>query len=316
MVERVLVTEAASGRATEQISTCLNCGTTLTGRYCRECGQRSRLRPLSLGALFKELVEEIFDLDSKAWRSLRPLMLQPGRITNEYLAGRRASYVSPLRLYLTASVLFFIVAAPTGNTPPVPWGDADEARRAIETANQEDGANASIVLSGSCDEIRIDLDADWARTWQERLIGSCKRVTADSGKSLERASFDNVPIIMVIFIPVLALVMKLLYPLSKRFYVEHLVFFLHYHAFGFFMLILMILIYESGDTIGWSKTAWRIVSIAGSGSMALYLLVAMRRVYLQGWLATSAKYLLLFMTYLTGLSISLFGVMLYTALTL
>jgi hypothetical protein len=115
---------------------------------------------------------------------------------------------------------------------------------------------------------------------------------------------------------VLALVMKLLYPLSKRFYVEHLVFFLHYHAFGFFMLMLMIFIYESGTMIEWSKTAWRIVSIAGSGYMALYLLVAMRRVYRQGWLATSAKYVLLFMAYVTGLSMSLFGVMLYTALTL
>lgn len=301
---------------TEQSSTCLNCGTTLTGRYCRECGQGSRLRPLSLWALVMEFVEEIFDLDSKVWRSLRPLMLQPGRITNEYLAGRRASYVSPLRFYLTASVLFFIVAVLTDNTPRLSWGDADEARQAIEAAEQEDGGSALIALSEGCDKITIDIDADWARTWQEHVIESCKQVSADSGKSLERASIDNIPIVMVIFIPVLALVMKLLYPLSKRFYVEHLVFFLHYHAFGFFMLMLMIFIYESGTMIEWSKTAWRIVSIAGSGYMALYLLVAMRRVYRQGWLATSAKYVLLFMAYVTGLSMSLFGVMLYTALTL
>lgn len=274
------------------------------------------MRPLSLWALMTEFVGEIFDLDSKAWRSLRPLMLQPGRITNEYLAGRRASYVSPLRLYLTASVLFFILAALTGKTPPLPLGDADERRPVIETAQQADGANALIAVSGSCDEITLDIDADWARTWQVHLIESCKRVTADSGKSLERASFDNIPVMMVIFIPVLALVMKLLYPLSKRFYVEHLVFFLHYHAFGFVVLMLMIGIYESGAMIGWSKMAWRVVSIAGSGCMALYLLVAMRRVYLQGWLATAAKFVLLFMTYLIGLSMSLFGVILYTAVTL
>lgn len=309
------MTESASARTTPQISACLNCGATLTGRYCSECGQRSRLRPLSLWAQVRELAEEIFDLDSKAWRSLRPLMSQPGRITNEYLAGRRASYVSPVRLYLTASVLFFVVAALTGKTPPLPMGDAREARPAVHAAKEEAG-NVLIEVSGGCDDIKIDADADWARTWQERFIASCKRVTADRGKSLERASFDNIPIMMVIFIPVLALVMKLLYPLSKRFYVEHLVFFLHYHAFGFFMLTLMIAIYESGDMIGWSKTVWRIVSIAGSGYMALYLLVAMRRVYLQGRFATSVKYFLLLMTYLTGLSISLFGVILYTALTL
>ncbi len=268
-----------------------------------ECGQPARTRPLTFWQLLREFFEEAFDLDSKAWRSLVPLMLQPGRITAEYLAGRRARYVSPLRLYLTASVLFFIVAALTGNTPRVSWAEYPEEQKRVEA-------------TGDCDDITIDIDAAWGATWEQHVIEACKRVTADSGKSLERATVDNIPFMMVIFIPVLALVMKLLYPFSKRLYVEHLVFYLHYHSFGFFWLMSLIVIYEIGDMIGWPNALWRAAGIASSTYMAVYLFVAMRRVYGQGLSITSLKFTLLFFTYLTALASSLFGVVLYTALTL
>jgi len=295
---------------------CLNCGTPLQGRFCVECGQPARTRSLTFWQLLREFFEEAFDLDSKAWRSLVPLMLQPGRITYEYLAGRRARYVSPLRLYLTASVLFFIVAALTGNTPRVSWGDYAEERERIEAAGEMDETNVIIVQDGGCDDINIEIDADWGLAWEGHVIEACKRVTADSGKSLERASIDNIPFMMVIFIPVLALVMKLLYPFSKRLYVEHLVFYLHYHSFGFFWLMTLILIYEAGDVVGWPSAIWRAVGITSSAYMAGYLFFAMRKVYGQGLVVTSLKFVLLFFTYVTALAMSLFGVVLYTALTL
>jgi hypothetical protein len=295
---------------------CLNCGTPLQGRFCIECGQPARTRSLTFWELLREFFEEAFDLDSKAWRSLIRLMFQPGRITTEYLAGRRARYVSPLRLYLTASVLFFIVAAVTGNTPRVSWGDYNEERQRLEAAGEENEADVIIAQAGGCDDIEINIDTDWGPAWQQHVIEACKRVTADSGKSLERASIDNIPFMMVIFIPVLALVMKLLYPFSKRLYVEHLVFYLHYHSFGFFWLMTLIAIYEAGDAVGWPGAMWRAVGIASSAYMAGYLFIAMRKVYGQGVFVTSLKFTLLFFTYVTALSMSLFGVLLYTALTL
>ncbi len=243
-------------------------------------------------------------------------MFRPGYLTHQYLTGRRARYVPPLRLYLTASVLFFIVAAITGNAIRLSWGDADALSEPIEAAADSNDASITIVQEGGCESILVGTDARWSEYWRERAVTACRKVTADSGQSLERAAVDNIPIMMVIFIPVLAIVMKLLYPLSKRYYVEHLVFFLHYHAFGFFMLLLMIFAYEFGVAIDWSRTAWRIVAMIGSGYMALYLFLAMRRVYGQGIFVTSAKYMLLFCAYITGLSVSLFGVMMYTALTL
>jgi len=310
------VADPTPERANNPTVACRNCGAPLNGNYCSECGQPARLKGLSFWVLLRELIEDIWDVDSKAWRSLIPLMFQPGRLTNEYLAGRRARYVAPLRLYLTASVLFFVVAALTDNNIRVSWGDVNEERARIEAAGTTEDTNVIIHQEGGCESILEDTEAEWAKRWRDRAVTACLKVTADNGQTLERAAVDNIPIMMVIFIPVLALVMKLLYPLSKRYYVEHLVFFLHYHAFGFFVLMLLILIFESGSVIGWSDTVWRWISVIVSSYMAIYLFVAMRRVYAQGWLATSVKYFLLFMAYVIGLSLSLTGVVLYTAMTL
>ncbi len=307
---------AASETASGSAGSCLNCGTALTGRYCSACGQPAQLKPLSFWRLVAELVEDIWDVDSKAWRSLLPLMFRPGYLTNQYLAGRRARYVAPLRLYLTASVLFFIVAAITDNNLRVSWGDADLERERIEAASDQAAAGIIIAQEGGCDSILQDTENRWLVMWRERAVSACKKVTADSGESLERAAVDNIPIMMVIFIPVLALVMKLLYPLSKRFYVEHLVFFLHYHAFGFFMLMLLIFVYEAGEVVDWTQTAWRAVAIPASGWMQVYLFFAMWKVYGQGFFTTAAKFFLLFIAYISGLGLSLSAVVLYTAMTM
>jgi len=295
---------------------CLNCGTLLTGKYCIECGQPARLRGLSFWLLLEELVEEIWDVDSRAWRSLLPLMFRPGYLTNAYLAGRRARYTSPLRLYMTVSVLFFVIAAITDNTLPLSWEDPGLERAIIESTAGTDKNSIPIDEEFGCDVILQNVETPWLRAWRERSVAACQRVTADSGRSLERAAVDNIPIMMVVFIPVLALVMKLLYRGSERYYVEHLVFFMHFHAFGFIVLVLDIFFLELGGAFGWSITVSRIVASITAVYMALYLLIAMRRVYEQGWLVTSVKYLLLNITYIVGLSLSLTGLVIYTAMTL
>ncbi len=58
-----------------------------------------------------ETLDVIYNFDSKIWRSMLPLLFQPGKLTNEYIAGRRVRYLPPFRLYLLFSILFFLVAA-------------------------------------------------------------------------------------------------------------------------------------------------------------------------------------------------------------
>ena len=90
---------------------CLNCGTLLSGPYCAECGQHD----LPPEPPLKELVAEAWDafvsVDGKVASTLKLLLLRPGALTQEYLQGRRARFLPPLRLYLICSLLFFLASA-------------------------------------------------------------------------------------------------------------------------------------------------------------------------------------------------------------
>lgn len=87
--------------------TCRNCAAPLAGRWCHACGQDSRDPLRDLGALTAEFLDNVFGWDSRLGRSLRLLLGAPGALTGEFVAGRRARYLGPLRLYLIASVAFF-----------------------------------------------------------------------------------------------------------------------------------------------------------------------------------------------------------------
>ena len=89
------------------VTRCLNCNAVLNGVYCSECGQRMQLRRLTMGALFNDFLHDLTDLDSRVWRTLIALLTKPGKLTNEFIAGRRTLYLPPFRLYLVLSLIFF-----------------------------------------------------------------------------------------------------------------------------------------------------------------------------------------------------------------
>jgi hypothetical protein len=92
---------------------CRNCGTLLAGRWCHACGQdaSSVMRP------WRELLavwgDAVLGWDTRAGRTLRALVLEPGRLTVEYAAGHLAGWIHPLRLYLAASVIALAVFSAT-----------------------------------------------------------------------------------------------------------------------------------------------------------------------------------------------------------
>ncbi len=103
-------------RATEDGSpACLNCGAPLAGAFCAACGQRDVPPYPSVRELAAEAISEFSGWDGRLASSVRALILRPGLLTHEFLEGRRARYISPLRLYLTASLIYFVLAAAAPN---------------------------------------------------------------------------------------------------------------------------------------------------------------------------------------------------------
>ena len=92
-------------------TTCANCDAPLVGPYCAQCGQRAAERIVPLHEMTREWVEDLFEFDIRIFRTLPTFFFKPGRLTDEYVRGRRVRYVRPLRLYLVSSFILFSLLA-------------------------------------------------------------------------------------------------------------------------------------------------------------------------------------------------------------
>ena len=120
----------------EQATKCANCGTLKDGEFCVACGQNSRNYLRAAHRIIGDLLGETFEFDSRLFRSLRYLLFKPGFLTSEFSRGRRAQYVSPVRLYLVVSLLFFFTLSMFNTTSLLVEGlDPDaEAVRELDKA--------------------------------------------------------------------------------------------------------------------------------------------------------------------------------------
>jgi hypothetical protein len=107
-----LETQAAegAGHGAPVHTHCQNCGVPLSGPFCHRCGQQDLDFQRSFGHVVLEVLESFFHFDAKFFRNIATLVFQPGRLTAEFNAGRRASQMPPFRLYLFVSVLFFFLS--------------------------------------------------------------------------------------------------------------------------------------------------------------------------------------------------------------
>lgn len=90
---------------------CANCGARRSGRYCADCGQSDEPLRLPAHRFVAQSFTEFFGLDGRVWRTLGTLLFKPGKLTAEFLAGRRQRYLRPLRVYLSSTLVFFVLLA-------------------------------------------------------------------------------------------------------------------------------------------------------------------------------------------------------------
>jgi hypothetical protein len=327
-------------KLSETEKACLNCGTQSVGRYCPECGQEKSDKTVCIQSLGKEFITDQFGYEARLWRTLKYLLIRPGYLTNEYIAGKRIRYLSPFRTYLFLSVAFFLVFAWLEN----PNQTLRELIKAEDTAPKTQRSDSVSVSSSSAPDKKLEKRGEKAAEKSEAKTGQkhpklsfsfgdlpptiaeyeawqrdpknrdkhspfqqymAKKSIAAS--QLGPADFliralDNLPKILFALVPVFALLLKLLYLRSKRLYIEHLIFALHSHAFVFVALILMELI----------QNEWFILSLFLL-VLPFYFFRAMRAVYRQSFWKTLVKFWLLGSVYFFVL---LFGIVLVFFVTL
>lgn len=265
--------------------TCVSCGATHTGRYCPACGER-RLEPgdRTLVALFRSAFEAITDLDSRVWRTLKTLALRPGELTEKFRTGSRRPYLSPIQLFLTANLIYFLVQPLTGY-------NSFNSSLSLQVNDQFYSQSLAVdaMVSQKSTELGIDEDAF------RMLYNNQSEVLAKS--------------LVILLVPFIALALALVTMGSGRLLVDHVVFVLHFLSFEllfvhcFFLWVwphLLIALLQITNSVHNAEMAFVFLTEFGSFLLVTlpYLLIAIRRAYELTLLRSAISSIVLAVTFL------------------
>jgi hypothetical protein len=250
---------------------CKNCNSELVGLYCSECGQKDS-ELLSVKAIVKELTDNIFSFDSRFFITLKYLIIKPGFLTKEYWAGRRTTYLPPLRMYLVLSVFYFFL-----------HGIMDEGIFQIIIDKNPQKSNSET----------FEFNTDGVPQIFHFIIDNLNKgikVTDERGLSKDFIG-DYMPSAMFILMPFMGLLLLFVYKKKKLLYSYHLITVLHFHCFVFFSNSIKELIPLIGDIIT---------------LFFFYYAVSMLKViYQDSWYKTSMKFMILLITYGTSVMLTI-----------
>jgi hypothetical protein len=290
---------------------CRNCSLPLgaiRGRYCPNCGQETTLHPPTFWEFAHEFITHYVALEGKLWRTLGLLFFKPAELTREYRAGRKQRYISPLRLYITASFLFFLVVKIAG------WGSfvhvetttgeaATPAKGFTYSYKSEKPPSGKSLDDLAIKQAQINLECgafqDACRQFQTRLEKKYTgKTTRDVIDMLRTGMLANFPYALFLLLPLFALLTKLIYVRRGIYFGEHMVYALHIHAFTFFMLLLKAILP-------------RYVGDAVVLAALVYYFIAMQRFFGGRWWATTMRYAVVATVYPLLLVIATATVVLY-----
>lgn len=311
--------------------TCLNCGAIVQERFCTRCGQENLEPKETVGHLIRHFLEDITHFDGKFFVTVKDLIIRPGFLTREYVAGKRMSYLNPIRMYIFISAVFFLVLFTGKEESATQQEDnghavslfsqklADSLRSAKtdslrmvfnkEMATRLDSSKAVMprdesiyVNMSNVGKVRIDMVENKYNTVRE--YDSVQRTLPDSardkgfmhwllrnnvrqkekrgGRSKMRVEVDvhhDIPKIMFLLLPLFALYVSWFYRRKTYFYVNHVLFTVHYLCFVFLLFMILMLLDKliPGD---WTSIILALLSFILA---FVYLVAALRGMYRQSF---------------------------------
>lgn len=308
---------------------CLNCGHTLQGNYCGSCGQEAKELRRPFFRLGSETIQSLFELDGRTFRTLFRLITKPALLSCEYFSGRRASYTPPLRLFLVISVSFFLLVSlytsiqsleevlrgdtAVSTAEPTDEIIATESRRNLRVNREKTSLeNIQDVVSG------INLPFFSEQTNENLRVAMIAQAEANLNSLMTDPGefganyLEYITLFMLLMIPLLALIQKVVYLGSGKYYIEHLVLALHNHAF----LILAIFVNSVFEIIQERQLIFvsTFFSYAGTAVIIwiwLYLFLSLKNYFQQGYGITLLKFLTTTILYSITLS---FGVLIFSGI--
>ena len=260
---------------------CLNCHREYdkSYAYCPYCGQENKKFKLGFKYILSEFLAGSLNIDSKFVKSFEMLITRPAFLTEEFLKGRRASYLSPMRIYLLASLVYFTVYSLTGSIfAPDKTLDAPVATEV--QSRPSDTLSAAYVLPDTAETI----------PGIERKKLKYYLTTKEGMKTFSREFDKYVSAVMFFIIPVAAWFLYLYFgKRRKNYYYENLIFMVHLQSLGFLVMAVMDLLLQVFNS-PWLDALNDILIL-----VTLYFWL--KKFYSFGWLRALVNTVLFYFTY-------------------
>lgn len=272
---------------------CANCDTTLVGAWCHGCGQKAHLHD-KLSHLVEEFAEGIAHFDGRLWRSLPLLVRAPGRLSRDWMAGRRVRYVAPLHLFLFAVFLLFLIPNFTGRHL-VNFGPSSDTPVGLAYQDNADGTRTPIDLTDPATMAREKAEAPTVLRGTLGLIAKLQKNPEYYGYKIEALAYK----LSFVTVPISVFILWLLYAGRRYSLYQHSVVALY--GVGFMALVLAIFsLFPAPVSNGLNLAA----AVIAPAHAAIHL----KGAYGDGWIATLLRTLVLSGLTIVGLALFLLGV--------
>jgi hypothetical protein len=280
--------------ATIEVAACANCGAVLQGPFCAQCGQHVADYHRSVIRLVQDFLGSVINWDNRIFATIGPLLVRPGWLTCEFMAGRRVRYVHPLRLFLFVSAV--CLALLNGLHAEKNFHVTTDA----QSSEVSPEARQAIAAAQKSEAERKDEGEKFGDSFKAAVK---KRVATEGADRFSSEVFAGVmhriSWVLLAMLPIYALLLKSLYWRKDGYYFAHLIFSLHYHVF----LLLF-----------WTAFSWIAPWLPDllDGLLlltpAVYLFKALRRVYGGSVRRTLAKLALIEVLHFSALTVGLAAV--------
>jgi len=171
---------------------CLNCGQPLTGNenFCSFCGQKNSTKKLSFNNFISNLFSGFFSYDSRFWNTFIPLLTKPGKVSKDYIAGKRVQFVNPFQLYLNVSIIFFLLLGLTNKfeTNNNPVNNILTATQNLDSISQKGTKQLDSVLTNIKEEIEKENPQDSTKAKVITNLGNVFKIVETETTKKEKDS--------------------------------------------------------------------------------------------------------------------------------
>jgi hypothetical protein len=309
--------------------TCLNCGNHVEERFCGKCGQENTETRQTFGHLVRHFLEDITHYEGSFWRTLKYLLFRPGYLAMAFLAGKRVSYLPPVRLYIFVSFVAFSISY------LLPEGDGDYKYPVVmpETIKREKNFSGMGMGNGRMfyvvsdfhsvaqyDSVQNTMPAALRETgffrWASIKQIELGKVDPDVlEKKFEDSFAHNFPKALFVYMPLFAFVLWLFHNRKKWMYFDHAIFTLYYFScllISFTVINIIVSIFGTPAFFDYKTNAnflYLISFLVFLSYIIVYFYKANRKMYQERWIVAFFKATLmlainmtLFVALMTGLA--------------